>query len=498
MRNLTVIIIIQILLVGNIFAQALPIAIDGRFDDWSESSTNFKDKTEDGADIDLLSFSVSNDSSYLFIKFEMANELLLNTKNQLFLEIDTDNDSTTGFNINGIGADLEWNFAEKFGKFYTINGFDTVRQSNINFLALPTVSSNIYELAIKRNVIPDSIHPLFKNNTIKLCFVDKSSGGDYMPDLGKHFSYNFDNSPVSKYPVIELEKQNKQFIRVITYNTLWGGIVDTLRQDAFKRIIKAVNPDIITFNECWKVKSSEIEILLNEWLSLNENKSWHCIKIDKGNIICSKFPIKQSWQINKDFQMTASLIDLPEIYKQDILAINCHFACCDNNEKRQAEADAFINFIIDMKTKGGIIDLPYGTPFFMSGDLNLVGYKQQLTTLLTGNIIDTETYGEPQKPDWNEKNLLDVISLHTDQRMAYTWRDSKLPFWPGRLDYTICSQVNMIVEKSFTIETNSMSHERLNKYGLLKDDTDLASDHLPKVTDFSIPVSNQKHKPEKK
>ncbi|MBE9469428.1 MAG: hypothetical protein IMY72_14070 [Bacteroidetes bacterium] len=192
--------------------------------------------------------------------------------------------------------------------------------------------------------------------------------------------------------------------------------------------------------------------------------------------------------------MTASLIDLPEIYKQDILAINCHFACCDNNKRRQAEADAFINFIIDFKTKGGVIDLPYGTPFFMCGDLNLVGYNHQLKTLLTGNIIDTQAFGKAQKPDWDETDLIDVISLHADQRMAYTWRDKKTPFWPGRLDYTICSHVNMTIEKAFTIETNSMSQERLSKYGLLKTDTFVASDHLPKVTDFSIPVFSDKGK----
>ncbi|RLD63612.1 MAG: hypothetical protein DRJ01_03320 [Bacteroidetes bacterium] len=473
---------------GNILAQALPIAIDGRFDDWPASLANYEDKIGDGADIDLLSFSVSNDSSYLFIKFEMANELLLNSNNELFLEIDTDNDSTTGININGIGADLEWNFAKMYGKYYAANGFDTVRQSNISLLGLPTVSSNVYELAIRRNIKPVGKNSLFKNNNIKICFVDKKLNGDFMPDLGEKYSYSFDSSPVPLYKVVDLEKQNAQFIRVMTYNTLWGGIVDTLRQNAFKRIIIAVNPDIITFNECWKVKSSEVKNLLNKWLPLNDNKSWNCIKVDSANITCSKFHVKQTWRINKKFRMTASLINLPEIYKQDILAINCHFVCCQNNERRQAEADAFINFIIDLKTKGGVIDLPYGTPFFMSGDLNLVTYSQQLKTLLTGNIIDTETFGEPQKPDWNDKDLLDVISLHTDQRMAYTWRDSKLPFCPGRLDYTICSQVNMTVEKAFTLETNSMSNERLRKYGLFKTDTHVASDHLPKVTDFSIPV----------
>ncbi|MBE9467056.1 MAG: hypothetical protein IMY72_01895 [Bacteroidetes bacterium] len=222
MRNLTITLILEILFVSNILAQALPIAIDGCFNDWSTSSANYQDKHNDGADIDLLSFSVSNDSSYLFIKFEMANELLLNSNNELFLEIDTDNDSTTGININEIGADLEWSFGGKFGKLYSPDGIDTVRQINICFMALPTVTSNIYELAIKKNIKPDGKNPLFKNDNIKICFVDKKLNGDFMPDMGAKFSYSFDNSLVPLYKVVELEKQNEQFVRVMTYNTLWG------------------------------------------------------------------------------------------------------------------------------------------------------------------------------------------------------------------------------------------------------------------------------------
>lgn len=492
MKNILLTLIFQIFIIGNILAQALPIAIDGRFNDWSASTTNYQDKVGDGADIDLLSFSVSNDSSYLFIKFDMAKELLLNANNKLFLEIDTDNDSTTGFKINGIGADLEWSFGGRFGEFYTDSSTDTVKQSNINFLALPTVSSNIYEIAIKRDVLPDSKNQLFKNNNIKICFVDKETGGDYMPDLGKQFSYTFDNSPVPKYQVINLEKQNKQFVRLMTYNTLFGGIVDSARQPAFKRIVRAVNPDIITFNECWKVKSLEVKNLLNKWLPLPDKSSWTCIKIDSASITCSKFPIKQSWLVLPGFRMTASLIDLPSMYKKDILIINSHLACCGKNEIRQKEADAFIKFIKDMKSPGGEINLPYGTPFVVSGDLNLVGLNQQLKTLKTGDIIDTVTYGKQQKPDWDGTDLKDVISLQSDRRMAYTWRDSKLSYWPGRLDYAICSHVNLVVEKAFTLETKTMSAKRLKKYGLLQTDTYVASDHLPKVTDFSIPVSDSK------
>jgi hypothetical protein len=47
----------------------------------------------------------------------------------------------------------------------------------------------------------------------------------------------------------------------------------------------------------------------------------------------------------------------------------------------------------------------------------------------------------------------------------------------------------MNVEKSFVIQTEVMSHARLIQYGLGQFDTRNASDHLPKVTDYSINVS---------
>ena len=54
------------------------------------------------------------------------------------------------------------------------------------------------------------------------------------------------------------------------------------------------------------------------------------------------------------------------------------------------------------------------------GDLNLVGDRQQLTTLVTGEIINTQLFGNGGPPDWDETDLEDLISQQTDKRTAYT------------------------------------------------------------------------------
>ena len=105
---------------------------------------------------------------------------------------------------------------------------------------------------------------------------------------------------------------------------------------------------------------------------------------------------------------------------------------------------------------------------------------------MTGDIVDNSTYGNDIAPDWDDSDLNDVISFHTDIRTATTWTEEGNSYWPGRFDYTIASDIGATVNKTFTICTHEMPADRLNQYGLNADDTDVASDHLPKITDFII------------
>ncbi len=475
------------------FGQALPIGLDGKFSDWTSDAAQFTDNENDGASFDLLSFKVSNDSNYLFIQFAIDREIQLNYGNNLYLEIDGDNNASTGYYVNGIGAELDINFGTKTFYFNPTSGTVKISPSDIGFIALPTVTSDTFEIAIDRNAVPDGINKLFTSETIKICFKDDASGGDYMPDEGTSFSYTFDETPVEAYNYIDFEKNNSGDIRLMTYNTLKDGLIssDNQRVAAFQRIITAVNPDIITFNECWNTTQYQAKNILDTWLPLSGGKHWTCIKNDAGNITCSKFNIPDYYSIDPTYinRITGNIIDLPNSYPKDFLVINAHFKASggsSNDAIRQDQADAIINFIRNIKTSGSGISLPYGTPFVISGDLNLVGLSQQQTTLLTGDIQDNATFGEDISPDWDNTDLSDIISFHTDKRVATTHQVEGNSYWPGRLDYTIASDIGATVSKTFTVSTNEMSAERLSQYNLQQNDTKIASDHLPKVTDFSI------------
>jgi hypothetical protein len=164
----------------------------------------------------------------------------------------------------------------------------------------------------------------------------------------------------------------------------------------------------------------------------------------------------------------------------------------DGDSTRQLEADLLAAYLRDMKLGLNELKVPANTPFIIDGDFNMVNSYSPLNTLLTGNIINTNIYGTSGFPDWNNAPISSVYAKNADRNMAYTWRSQnpKAKYWPGKLDFILHSNINLEVKKSFVLQTEIMSPERLTQYGLVSTDSYLASDHLPIVADIQIPTSN--------
>jgi endonuclease/exonuclease/phosphatase family metal-dependent hydrolase len=477
----------------SLFSQSNRIFMDGKFDDWSNISNGYVDVIGDGSGIDFHSFYVTNDENFLYIKFKLTPEIKLQeiTTENPTLYIDGDNKSNTGLSVNGLGAELKWNFGTRNGSFIK-SSTTSIRYNKIQLRYLPTVTATEYELAIGRNVKPDNVNNLFTSDTIKILFKNEKTNGDLMPNTGEIFYYIFDNTPVTPFEPIDITRADSSFLRIMTYNVEFDGLMDVNKQPMFQRIFNAIKPDIITFNEFFNTSAEQVKTVMNQIHPLSGGASWNAIKLDAGNVTISKFPFKQHWVVASGQRITASLIDLASKYQNDILIINCHLRCCTADDIRQREADAIIAFLRDAKTEGGLITLPYKTPFMISGDLNLVGFSQQLKTLLTGDIVNTSTYGTSGPPDWDSTSLEDLYSYQTDKSTAYTWRDDTQSYTPGRLDFMIYSSSSMNVEKSFILQTEVMPVDRLSLYGLNLTDTKSASDHFPKIADFTFRITTGK------
>ncbi len=470
-----------------IFAQSAPISIDGVYDDWNTNLATYTDPIETVSGIDLLEMQVSNDADFLFIRFKTDTEFNLTSNlipQGLMLYIDADNNPSTGYQIqSGYGSELGITFRERFA-YYNVVPSSEVYFSDLRMRPAPTITSNEFEIAIGRDVIPDGVNPLFSSDTIRILLTD-STGGDNMPNSGSIFYYTFDETPVIPLIPTEVNKEDENFIRIVAYNTLFNGLDDADRVDYFENIISILNPDIIGFSECGSTYTSYVKIILDQWLPLGTSHGWYVINDSSGDLItASRWPIIQTW--NSLYRQYPVLIDLPEMYQTDLLYTNAHLRCCDANYERQEQVDEYVAFMLDAQSAGGTVNIPQDTPFVYAGDLNLVGYAQQLTTLLTGDIQNTAVYGQGGAYDWDNTMVTDQICRQSDKRMAYTWRDDYSSYAAGRLDFMIYADAVMQAEKSFTIQTEVMPTDRLQDYGFNQYDTSSASDHFPVVTDFSI------------
>jgi hypothetical protein len=469
-----------------IWSQSAPIVIDEDYSDWTAGLATYTDGIDNPGGIDLLDVQVSNDEQFLFIKFTLDTEFDItdNIINQdVWLYLDTDNDPATGFSQQtGYGTELAIDFRDHYAWFDVPEPDVQVSFSDIQLRILPTVSSTTFELAIARDVQPNGVDDLFFGDTIRV-LVRENTDGDAMPDDGIIFSYTFDETPVAPFVPVDLDKSDLNHIRIVAYNVLANGLTNAGRVDNIEFIITALSPDIVGYSECGNTSIAEAKALMDVWLPLGTVDGWYVDK-QEDLITCSIWPFLDSWDLDRQFP---ALIDLPPSYSSDLLFTNSHLSCCANDAGRQDQADEYAAFILDAKTPGGIIDLPAFTPFVYGGDLNLVGFAQQQTTLVTGDIQDVATYGAGGPLDWDDTDLVDQVCVQTDKRMAYTWRDDGVgQYPPGRLDYQIFSDAAITMEKAFTLQTEVMSPARLVLYGLNSYDTGDASDHFPVTVDYSI------------
>ena len=492
MKN--IIFVLSFLILSNDVFSQNTIKIDGFFDDWNSSMNTYIDDSTDSQGVELLDFSVCNDNEYLYIKIKFGSEIDLTEQffnlAEVMINIDADNNSSTGFSTNNIGSEYGINFFNRFIFDDTDpNNVDTLSLYDLDIIPLPTITSNEFEIAINRSLFSDTI----------AISVREFIGGDFMPDNGFVFNYIFNNC--SSFTTIpqDFSKNDLNDLRLMTYNVLSNGLKSNNRIDQHRRIFASINADIVTYQECGNTTYNDVLNFLN-----TSSVYYPYIYPDSisGNLTISKYPSIQSWQVAD--KIDAELIDLPDsIYSTDILILNGHPPCCGNNQGRQENFDALIQFILDAKTVGGIIDIPFNTPISFSGDMNLVGYSEQYYTILNGSISDTMTFGNGGFPDWDNSPLKDQICYLNAKNIAYTWdKWNPIPgdFPPGRLDFVFFTNSVMSVNKSFIISTEQMDAALLTQNNLFLNDTD-ASDHLPVVVDFVLPliypIGSEEYKSEK-
>ncbi|HKJ66499.1 MAG TPA: endonuclease/exonuclease/phosphatase family protein [bacterium] len=474
--------IVCFLLVNPGFSQDVPLVMDGQFDDWRTVPVRASDPINDALRQDLAELKVANDQEflYLFLRFHTRDQLLQDW-NDIHLYIDTDNSTGTGSPIHGIGADLAWCFGCREGVFHAAGEKQPFYQSDINLRIFPTLSSDTFEIAIDYRSPIFTRENQFRPDTIRLVLREVRDEGDYLPDHTGGVRYLIDSTRVMPVSPIPLERIHSGDIRIVTYNTLQSGLRDPARQPGFRRILRALQPDVMAFQELFDERI-DLRGIIEEWFP---EQTWYVNQQAHSVAVVSRFPIRKHAILTRSERTLAALLELSEPWSGSLLVINSHLACCDNNRSRQQDADQIMGAIRDLQHGSGSFSLPSATPIIHAGDFNLVGYAQQLITLTTGDIRNEESFGPGAPPDWDGTPLTDLFSRHTAKRMGYTWRDDGSTFNPGKLDYILFSDSVIELGRHFILNTAALSDSTLQKYGLLKDDSQRVSDHYPRVIDIA-------------
>ena len=176
---------VGVLMTFSLAAQS-EIIMDGVFDDWA-NIPSVVDGDDPGV-MDLLEMKVTNDETYLYVYLRVSEEIKLVEAlipHSIYLQIDTDMDAATGYEVQeGFGSELGIDFADHFA-YFDVDPNVVVNFYDIGFHPAPTVTSAAFELAIRRDAVPDGVHPLFPNDEIRMLFR-RTIGGTNCPIWGKN------------------------------------------------------------------------------------------------------------------------------------------------------------------------------------------------------------------------------------------------------------------------------------------------------------------------
>lgn len=458
---------------GEASGKAAPIAMDGLFNEWRGVEVAHVDSRGDAASgaVDFQDLSIANDRRDLFIRIQLGVEVVLQESNRITLYIDTDDNAATGIPLGDMGADLSWTFGRRSGEL----AGRPVRWAAIGIIAAPSHSGDEFEISLSRDAKPGGA-PLFPSNTIRLAFRD-NTGGDRIPDGGASIPYSFDDSlPFDPEP-ISVRKEEPGDVRIMTYNVLRDG--PWIRTGEHNRMLESIAPDIIALQEIYDhsgydTKSWVISRLGGRWFQVWDSSQLHTL---------SRYPFLGAW-VASPGRAWAALIDLPETFDNDLLLINVHLSCCGSNSSRQSQIDEVMEFIRDAKSPGGDVEIPRNTAIVILGDTNMYGFSDQVRTMLTGDIMDNETFGPDFKPDWDGTSFEALLSRQSSRRQYYTWYDEGSAYSPGHIDRITYSDSRLNVAKSFVLHTPQLDPAELDRERLRATDSPIASDHIPHVMDI--------------
>lgn len=438
-----------------------------------------------------------SDEHNLFLRFTVADEqfTLQSADKSVVISLDLDGSAQTG-QVGGeapwadLGTDMEIRFSPagrdgKRGRGVLAEAIDaqgTRTKLDIGDLDLhvaPTYASSWYELRMTRT--PDNIAPFPKGGWCSSGFIKgvMSLRGERDEVIGyaDPFVLPVDQAcPDGKRRSgVDLPVKPKGALRVMNYNVEKSS--PTRNPEVFKRVLTALDPDVILMQE-WEAGDAGA---VQAWLTLNvpTASDWQVIKAPGDNsngggvLVASRYPLETllSEPVTqgakaRPVRFVGAVVQTPG---GEVLAGSLHLKCCgtkDSPEDKQRLSEArAIN-----QAFAKIAATRPNARRVIAGDFNLVGTRPPLDLLRAG--LDA---------DGGDLEVADARDLA--ERVYRTWRDPATGFVPGRLDWVVYSGSNANAADAFVFDSSLLNDESLARVGLDRTDC-TGSDHLPVIVDL--------------
>ncbi len=455
---------------------AARIIADGRFEDWEGIDPVALDPDDQPAGaVDLRALALTNDERTLRLRLTFADETTIQQDNDLVLYLDTDADASTGRAVPGMGADLVFAFGARSGTFIHDGRSTTVEHEDLGLVWAPTYASAEYEVEVDLDAEVGG-RRVFPGDTLLVALATAS--GERLPQSEAGAAYILDRTTeLRAYDGPSLDRAPGA-VRMLSYNVLFDSVFEGAPKASFTRILQALRPDVIAFQEIYDHSGTQAAALVAEALG---DGPWYSGDAGSDNLLVSRWPVTLERDLGGN---SAFVVETPGELRRDLLVISAHTPCCDNEAGRLVETDRFMQFVRQVG-EGSVAGIDPETPVVIVGDMNMVGTDRPLRTMRTGDLVDNTTFGPDFAPDLDGTDLGDALPLHLGSPSSFTWYDEGSDFPAGRLDYVVYTDSALELDNAFVLFTPDLSGEALTAAGLLATDTNTTSDHLPVVADFT-------------
>lgn len=452
------------------------IRVDGEGLDWGAGGTVYLedaagDSYRSGAD--FASAEIGVDGLSLFIKLTF-HEPYPTGQPDISVYFDVDGDASTGFMYNGTGVDATWGMEAASGH-WTLGGDWGLKRGNFLTRSAYDSSAGILEMAFPVSVL-EGLHT---QAGVFISLVANDSL-DRVADFGSEAIHiNSDRATAVFEAAVDLRKRHSRDLRILSWNVLRDGPLGAGMESKFGRIVQALRPDIVCFQELYQATTPWTIQFMNRWVPLSEEEGYWTARKQNDCITVSRFPIEEVETVDANL---ITLVDTRELIGSKSWILNAHTPCCENRSGRLSETDNFMRKLRERKAEAVAAgEEPFA--IFLVGDMNTGGSEREVLTMTEGLIYNELTDGPSFWPDWDKTSLEDLAPRQTHRPRIDTWRSLNNQSNTSRLDYIIYSDSLVVPVRAFVLNTRLVPVTFLSEEGLLATDTD-GADHLPLWGDF--------------